>query len=100
VNRVNAARRGTLGRAAPNKEKRIMAIQTTATEDRAWADWSRASAMAQNEYHRAWKAANDAFRAGGPYAELEAATNAALAARNAADELAAVAYRAAMAAKE
>lgn len=67
-----------------------------ATEDRIWSEWSAASAQAQNEYHRAWKASHDSFRAGGQYRDLEAGTKAALAARNAAEDAAFAAYRKSM----
>jgi hypothetical protein len=65
-------------------------------EDRIWTAWERSSAIAQNDYHRDCAAAHAAWRTGGSYSDLEAATKAALAARNTAEEAASETYRAAM----
>lgn len=64
--------------------------------DRIWSEWEKASAVAQNEYYRAWKAAHDAWRTGGSYLDLETSCNAALAARDEADRVAVNVYQAAM----
>jgi hypothetical protein len=66
-------------------------------DDSIWSKWETASAKAQNEYYRDWRAAHDSFHAGGSYADLETAVNAALAARQAADQAADATYRQEMA---
>jgi hypothetical protein len=71
-------------------------VERQATEDCAWSNWERAQATAQNQYHQALKAANDAWREGGSYADLEAVAKSALAKRTKEEEEAMAAYRQAM----
>jgi hypothetical protein len=71
-------------------------VERQAAEDCAWSDWERAQATTQNKYHRDLKAANDAWREGGSYADLEAVAQSALARRTKEEEEALAVYRQAM----